>query len=261
MEPISFLPHYLEIAWSQRSQTLITSLFSTIFFVLFVILYRVLKNTYPHLLLIHAIEDFIESMTNFFQGVSGWLSYSIVSNIMFIFFYILRINLIWLFGDFFVLVIPSLHHYFRPVSTDLYFNLMLAWVCVIASIIYGFYQHGFHYIEKYIPYHGMGIVQWKSIIAMILKPLDILIGLFIGMIELLGEIAKILSLSLRLFGNILAGMVLMGMVIYAATTIFHVPAVMPLLVFTMELLVSFIQAFVFSMLVLVYLRMAHQGVH
>ncbi|MBP7007344.1 F0F1 ATP synthase subunit A [Patescibacteria group bacterium] len=30
-----------------------------------------------------------------------------------------------------------------------------------------------------------------------------------GLIELVGEVAKILSLSLRLFGNILAGMVLM----------------------------------------------------
>ena len=77
----------------------------------------------------------------------------------------------------------------------------------------------------------------------------------------MGEVAKILSLSLRLFGNILAGMVLMGMVIVAAQGIFHVPFLMPLLVFLLELLVSFIQAFVFSMLVLVYLRMANQGHH
>ncbi|MBP7007345.1 hypothetical protein KBB05_01080 [Patescibacteria group bacterium] len=48
------------------------------------------------------------------------------------------------------------------------------------------------------------------------------------------------------------------MVIFAATNIFHVPLIMPILVFAMELLVSFIQAFVFSMLILVYFRMAAQ---
>lgn len=181
-----------------------------------------------------------------------------MSNVLFVFFYILWINLVGLFGDFFVLVIPAWHDYFRPVSTDLYFNMMLAGICVVASMVFGFYKHGFHYIEKYIPYKGMGIVTGTSILAILLKPLDIIIGLFIGLIELVGEVAKILSLSLRLFGNILAGMVLMGMVIVAAQGIFHAPFAMPLLVFALELLVSLIQAFVFSMLTLVYLRMANQ---
>ena len=184
-----------------------------------------------------------------------------MSNVLFVFFYILWINLVGLFGDFFVLVIPARHAYFRPVSTDLYFNLLLAGICVVGSVLFGFYKHGFHYIEKYIPYKGMGIVKGTSVIAILLKPFDIIIGLFIGLIELVGEIAKILSLSLRLFGNILAGMVLMGMVIAAAQGMFHAPFAMPLLVFTLELLVSLIQAFVFSMLTLVYLRMANQGHH
>lgn len=261
MEPISFLPHYIHLAWFDFSQTLITSIFSTILFIVFVLLYRFIKSSFPNSDFVHMVEDFIESMTEFFMGVSWGLSYTVITNVMFVFFYILRINLIWLFWDFFVLVIPQLHSYFRPVSTDLYFNLVLASVCVIMSIIFWFYKHGFHYIEKYIPYKGMWIVKGTSVIALMLKPLDVIIGLFIGLIELVGEVAKILSLSLRLFGNILAGMVLMGMVIYAASSIFHAPAIMPLLVFLMELLVSFIQAFVFSMLVLVYLRMANQGTH
>jgi F-type H+-transporting ATPase subunit a len=129
-------------------------------------------------------------------------------------------------------------------------------MCVIGSIIYGFRVNGFHYIEKYIPYKGMGIVTVTKWYHWLLKPLDIAVGLFIGLIELIGEVAKILSLSLRLFGNILAGMVLLGMIITAAQSIFHVPALMPLLVFLLELLVSVIQAFVFSTLVLVYFRMA-----
>lgn len=164
-------------------------------------------------------------------------------------------------GDRFVLVIPSLHDYFRPVGTDIYFNFLLAGICVIGSIVYGFITNGFHYIEKYIPYKWMGIVEGNKRYHIVLKPLDILVWLFIGLIELIGEVAKVLSLSLRLFGNILAGMVLMGMIIAASINIFHIPLIMPLLVFIMELLVSIIQAFVFSMLVLVYFRMAWEGHH
>lgn len=77
--------------------------------------------------------------------------------------------------------------------------MMLAGICVIASMGFGFYKHGFHYIEKYIPYKGMGIVTGTSILAILLKPLDVILGLFIGLIEFVGEVAKILSLSLRLF--------------------------------------------------------------
>jgi len=261
MEPISFLPHYISFGHLQLSQTLITSLFSSVLFLLFILLYQLIKHFKPYNTFTWSIDLLIEEMTEFFMWVSGWLSYKVVGIIVFVFFYILWINLVWLLGDWFVLVIPSLHDYFRPVATDLTFNLLLAGFFVVGSIVFWFYHHGLHYIEKYIPYKGMWIVTGRSIISYILKPLDIVVWLFIGLIELVGEIAKILSLSLRLFGNILAGMVLMWMVIFAATNIFHVPLIMPILVFAMELLVSFIQAFVFSMLILVYFRMAAQWHH
>jgi F-type H+-transporting ATPase subunit a len=78
---------------------------------------------------------------------------------------------------------------------------------------------------------------------------------------MVGEVAKILSLSLRLFGNILAWMVLLGLIVSATTAFIKVPLLLPLIVVFFELFVGFLQAFVFSMLVLVYFKMAWEAHH
>ncbi len=76
------------------------------------------------------------------------------------------------------------------------------------------------------------------------------IEFFVGIIEIFSELAKVVSLSLRLFGNIFAGEVLL-------TVLAGLIAVaVPLPFMALELLVGFIQAVVFSMLTLVYLTVA-----
>lgn len=262
MESVSFFPHYLQFGALHISQTLLTSLAGTVLFILFVLVYRILKARGSVGLFIQAVDALWEGLFTFFQGIDEKLSPRVIMLVVFLFTYILWSNLFGLFGDMFAYVVPWLHHYFRPVTSDVYFNWALAVVCVLGSLAFGFKRNGLHFIEKYIPWKGFGIVpKVNSIGTLIAKPFDIGIGLFIGLVEALGEVAKILSLSLRLFGNIFAGMVLLGLVIGAAQSFFHVPLVMPLLVFLLELLVSCIQAFVFSTLVLVYFKMAGESHH
>lgn len=79
------------------------------------------------------------------------------------------------------------------------------------------------------------------------------INLFVGLLELLGEFTRMASLALRLFGNIFAGEVLL-LVLSAITSYGSPAATLPFIV--MELFVGFIQAFVFTMLVIVYLALA-----
>ncbi|MEO8862874.1 MAG: F0F1 ATP synthase subunit A [Candidatus Saccharimonadales bacterium] len=79
------------------------------------------------------------------------------------------------------------------------------------------------------------------------------INLFVGLLELLGEFTKVMSLSLRLFGNIFAGEVLL-FVITSITGYLAPVATMPFVL--MEMFAGFIQAFVFAMLTLVYLTIA-----
>ncbi len=73
---------------------------------------------------------------------------------------------------------------------------------------------------------------------------------FVGLLELIGELAKIVSFAFRLFGNIFAGEVLL------IVTSFLVPFVIPTPFYGLELFVGFIQALVFCMLTLVFLNLA-----
>lgn len=74
--------------------------------------------------------------------------------------------------------------------------------------------------------------------------------LFIGLLELISEFAKIISLSFRLFGNVFAGEVLLAIMAYL------VPYALPLPFMFLEIFVGFIQAFIFAMLTTVFIGMA-----
>ena len=75
---------------------------------------------------------------------------------------------------------------------------------------------------------------------------------FVGILEFISEFIKIISFSFRLFGNVFAGEVLLVIVG------FLVPYVIPLPFLFLEIFVGFIQAFIFSMLTLVFVAMAVQ---
>lgn len=79
------------------------------------------------------------------------------------------------------------------------------------------------------------------------------VNLFVGLLEVLGEFTRMASLSLRLFGNIFAGEVLL-LVLASITSLGSPIATLPFIF--MELFVGLIQAFVFVMLVIVYLTLA-----
>jgi F-type H+-transporting ATPase subunit a len=263
MEAISFLPKYVDIFGLQISQTLIASMIGTAIFVIFILIYALIKRKHPHNGFVNLIDMGVEWIMWFFQDIAGKdLPFSLIKIVVFIFLYILWSNIRGLIGDLFVLVTPSFEGFFRPVSTDLFFNLTLAIVCVVGSIVFGFKRNGFHYIEKYVWYKGIGIVpKVNSIGTFVWKIFDVIVWLFIGIIEFVGELARMLSLSLRLFWNILAGMVLLWLIVSATMHFIKVPALLPLLVVFFELFVGFLQAFVFSMLVLVYFKMAWESHH
>lgn len=116
---------------------------------------------------------------------------------------------------------------FRSVNSDLSMTLALALITVIGSHIIGFVSVGAkHHLGKFI--------TLKSPIAF-----------FVGALEIVSELSKVLSLSFRLFGNILAGEVLL--VIIASL----VPYVVPVPFLGLELFVGLIQALIFAVLAMV----------
>lgn len=76
------------------------------------------------------------------------------------------------------------------------------------------------------------------------------LNFFLGLMDLVGELAKVMSLSFRLFGNIFAGEVL------GAVMLFLFPFFLPLPFAFLGLLTAVVQPFVFSVLTLVFISMA-----
>ncbi len=76
------------------------------------------------------------------------------------------------------------------------------------------------------------------------------IGTFVGLLEFVGEFARLISFTFRLFGNIFAGEVLLVVVS------FLVPFVIPIPFLGLEIFVGLIQALVFSLLTLAFIKMS-----
>lgn len=137
---------------------------------------------------------------------------------------------------------------FRPANTDLNLTLAMALTAVVVSHFLGIATIGFFkYANKFIKVGDLWAAM-KSKSAVTIG--TALVELMVGVIEIFSEIAKVLSLSLRLFGNVFAGEVLLT--VLASILAF----VLPLPFLFLELLVGVIQATVFSMLTLVYLSIA-----
>ncbi|MFN8590668.1 MAG: F0F1 ATP synthase subunit A [Thermomicrobiales bacterium] len=129
---------------------------------------------------------------------------------------------------------------FRPPNADLNMTLAMALITFTSVQILG------------IRAHGIG----GRIKHMADPP-------FIFPIELVSEFSRIISLSARLFGNVLAGEILLG-VMYAmanALKIAIVPLLFPVIFIFLELLFGTIQALVFALLTTIYIVMASTGGH
>jgi len=125
-------------------------------------------------------------------------------------------------------LIPFLH----PVHTDLNMTIALAVIAFFAIELSGVLIIGlFKYAGKFINFSS---------------PLNFLIGI----IELFSELARLISFSFRLFGNIFAGKTLL------LIAMFFVPFILPVPILAFELFVGFIQAFIFAVLTLFFIKLA-----
>lgn len=128
----------------------------------------------------------------------------------------------------------------RSGNADLNTTLAIALVTMIAVQVFGILAIG---IFKY----GKKFFNFKNPIYTM-----------VGFLELISEFSRMISFTFRLFGNIFAGEVLLTIVA------FLVPYIAPLPFFGLELFVGMIQALVFSMLALVFIKMAitsHEEAH
>lgn len=201
----------------------------------------------------NACEYFLEKVFGYFDQVTGSRKKTIkfVPLVGSIFFFILLSNWLGLLpgtGSITVDHVPLL----RPANTDLNLTVVMALVAVIASNIWGMVAVGvFTHLNKFVQIGSVVKSFKKGPIAVFTA----LIEFVVGLIEIVSEIAKIISLSLRLFGNIFAGEVLITVIASL------VPLFIPTPFMLLEVLVGIIQASVFAMLTLVYLTISTSEPH
>ncbi len=153
-----------------------------------------------------------------------------------IFIFVLALNWIGLLPGVTAIGLTDASGHFTPLlypaNTDLNITIAFAIVAFLTIEIAGMVALGtFKYIGKFINFHS---------------PLAFIIGL----IELISEMARLVSFSFRLFGNIFAGKTLLVVVM------FFVPYIAPVPLYAFELFVGFIQAFVFAVLTLFFIKLA-----
>ena len=137
-------------------------------------------------------------------------------------------------------VVPAL----RGAATDLNFTLALALVAMFMVQVFGVWSLGLKYFEKFFYFRGL-------VAGDIFRAIDFGVGL----LELISEFGKVLSFTFRLFGNIFAGALLLSII--GTLTV----AVVPAGIYLFEVFVAVIQAYVFSLLALVFMTQATVGHH
>jgi F-type H+-transporting ATPase subunit a len=141
-----------------------------------------------------------------------------------------------LFGNYSSMIVP----WFRPPTSDLNLTFSMALISVVVTQIFGFASLGAgQHIGKYFKFKELFTHGFQG-------PIEF----FVGLVELVTEISRLLSFSFRLFGNIFAG----GAVL--AVFAFLLPGIGDVIFLPFELFVSVVQALVFALLTLVFLQMA-----
>ncbi len=144
------------------------------------------------------------------------------------------------------------NHYplLRGGTADLNTTLALGLMAVISANVFGvMVVGGWNYFNKFVNIKALLEIPKKikhEPTIVLVNP----INFFVGLIEIISEIAKVASLSFRLFGNIFAGEVLLASI--SAIFAFGLP--LPFMF--LEIIVGIIQALIFAILTLVYFTIA-----
>jgi F-type H+-transporting ATPase subunit a len=146
----------------------------------------------------------------------------------------------------------------RSPSSDVNFPLALALISVTLTQVFGVQALGLlGYLSKFFNFARVGkflggLVRGKPVMG------DLAFGLidvFVGLVELVSEFAKIIAFTFRLFGNIFAGEVLLLIMSFLFLAL-------PLIFYGLEVFVGSIQGFVFAILTLAFMSIAttpHSG--
>ncbi len=183
------------------------------------------------------LHDFVAGTLTDATGREGMKFFPLVFSL---FMFVLTLNLVGLFPGFFT------------VTSHIVITFALAALVIGTVVVYGFVRHGTHFLGLFVP---SGVPVW-------LLP-------FIVVIEVISFVSRPISLSLRLFANMLAGHIALkvfgGFVVALGgagvlAVLSPLPLLMAIALTALEFLVAGLQAYVFTVLTCIYLNDAlHPG--
>ncbi len=182
--------------------------------------------------------EFVASMLRDSAGSKGMKFFPLVFSL---FMFVLVANLLGMFP------------YFFTVTSHLIVTFALAMLVIGTVVVYGFWKHGLGFLKLFVPSGVPGV----------LLPLVV-------MIEVISFLSRPISLSVRLFANMLAGHITLKVFAGFVTSLGALgalgiggailPLIMTVALTGLEFLVAFLQAYVFAVLTCMYLADAlHPG--
>ncbi len=238
-------PHAIPLTMTQvaLTNTLLSAWFATIVIILFFVLGSAKRSIIPGRFQA-LVEILIETGLNFCISVLGpelgRKAFPVVATIFFFVLFNAWLALLPFYQ--FLGFMQDGHlkaHLIRSAGTDLNMPLALALISFVFVEYWGFKYNGFGYLKKFFALGNL----------LRLRPTG-LIDAFVGFLELISELVRVVSFTFRLFGNMTAGEILVVMIT------FLVPLVAVEFVFGLELLVGLIQAVIFASLTLVFVSVA-----
>jgi F-type H+-transporting ATPase subunit a len=181
------------------------------------------------------LYEFIANMVRNTAGHDGMKFFPLVFSL---FMFILVANMFGMFP------------YFFTVTSHLIVTVMMALIVFVVVVVYGFWKNGLKFLKLFVP----------SGVPIYILPL-------VTLIEVISFLSRPVSHSLRLFGNILAGHIVLkvfgGMVVaLLGAGAWGIASILPfgmaIALTGLEFLVAGLQAFVFAVLTCVYL---HDAMH
>ena len=252
-------------------------IFLLLIIVIFAFLYYLFKSDK---LFLYYWKRFILLFELLFEKIYGFFDEIIWSNqkfwvksfVIWIFFVILFSNLLWTVVDFLNSMFPWLDTRITAPTTDVNFNVAMALIAVGLILYVQFSKLWFiKFIYSYLP------IFWKNIVSVergnmswwvyypllvFVKIFDIIISMFVGVLDIIWNIAKVISLSFRLTWNMMSWTILLWMLVAGLNALtsnisgYEFPILFPLIVVLQWLLVAVIQAFVFALLTAIFIKVA-----
>lgn len=241
------------------------------------IFYRLFPNSWFSIL----FDYFFEKMYDFFEDIlwneeKKWIK----TYVVILFFVILISNLLWVFLEILVPVfwniadtdVSLLKKYIDIPTADINFNIAMALIWLLIIIFEQFralwfwkalYEYFPIFWKNYLPYTRWNlnpIFDWPLFI--LVKIFDLIISLFLWLLEIVWHFAKVISLSFRLFWNVTSGGMLLAMLVWAISWLtltylnFEFPVLGPVILYFQSLLVALIQALVFPLLIAIFIKVA-----